>query len=213
MRYNLYLYKSVFKTTTKNDLITILKKMKMKKLAFLTLTLLFSVSLVFGQTEKKDERKIKETRKELKADRVALRKLEGTEVSASSKENFSADFHNVSNVKWKRNGPFDEASFTQDGKNFKAFYDFDSKLVGTTHFVTFADVPANGQKEIKKEYKDYSIGSVVFFKDNEINDSDMFLYGVQFDDEDNYFVEMTKGTKKIILQVISSGEIFLFKEL
>jgi hypothetical protein len=29
----------------------------------------------------------------------------------------------------------------------------------------------------------------------------MVLYGIQFDDEDNYFVELTKGTSKIVLKI------------
>ncbi len=185
----------------------------MKKLTILSLVFLFSFSLVFGQTEKKDKEKIKEDKKELRTERVTLRKLEGTDVSVLAKDNFFADFGSVPDVKWKRIGLFDEAEFKKDGKEMKAFYDFDSNLVGTTHFVTFADIPAEGQKEIKKEYKEWSIGPVVFFDDNEANESDMLLYGVQFTGEDNYFVELTKGTSKIVLQINSSGDVFFFKEL
>jgi hypothetical protein len=179
----------------------------MKRLAIVSLVILFALSIVQGQT------KNTETKKEQKAERAALRKLEGTNVSAMAKNSFSADFGNVPNVQWKRVGTYDEAQFMKDGKEIKAFYDFDSKLVGTTKGVTFADVPAAGQKEINKRYKDYKIESVIFFDDNEANETDMILYGIQFDDEDNYFVELTKGTKRIILQVISSGEVFFFKEL
>lgn len=135
-------------------------------------------------------------------------------MSEIAKSKYYADFGNVPDVKWKRVGTFDEAAFTKDGKEMKAFYDIDGKLVGTTTIKTFADVPAKGQKEIEAKYKDYSIGQqVVFFDDNEANETDMILYGVQFDDEDNYFVELTKGTKKIILQVNSEGEVFFFKQL
>jgi hypothetical protein len=179
----------------------------MKRLAIVSLVFLFAISFVQGQT------KSTETKKEQKAERLALKKLEGTNVSAMSKNNFAVDFGNIPNVQWKRVGTYDEAAFMKDGKELKAFYDFDSKLVGTTKRVTFADVPAAGQKEIKNKYKDYNVDAVVFFDDNEANTTDMILYGVQFDDEDNYFVELSKGTKKIILQVISSGEVFFFKEL
>lgn len=186
----------------------------MKKLTILLLAFLLSVPFVFGQNVKEDKEKTKEAKKELKTDRVALRKLEGSMVSNLAKENFIADFGDMKNVKWKRDGLFDQATFTKkDGKVYSAFYDFDSNLVGTTHDVTFAEIPAIGQKEIKKEYKDYKIGPAIFFDDNDANESDMLLYGVQFADEDNYFVELTKGTKKIILQILSSGEVFFFKEM
>ena len=179
----------------------------MKKLGISIAVFLFAFTLVQGQT------KNTETKKEQKAGRIALKKLEGTNVSVMSKDNFAKDFGNLPNVQWKRVNTYDEATFMKDGKEMKAFYDFDSKLVGTTTHVTFADVPAKGQKEIKKQYKDYTVESVVFFDDNEANETDMILYGVQFDDSDNYFVELAKGTNKIILQVNSSGEVFLFKQL
>jgi hypothetical protein len=189
------------------DLLNKLKYLIMKRLAIASLVFLFAVSLIQGQT------KSTETKKEQKAGRVALKNLEGTNVSAMSKNNFTVDFGSLPNVQWKRVGTYDEATFMKDGKEVKAFYDFDAHLVGTTQHVTFADVPAQGQKEIKNNYKDYKIESVIFFDDNEANETDMILYGVQFDDEDNYFVELSKGSKKIMVHVISSGEVFFFKEL
>ena len=74
-------------------------------------------------------------------------------------------------------------------------------------------MPAGGQKEIKKKYKDYSIGKVIFFDDNEFNEMDMLLYGLQFDDADNYFVELAKGTSKIMVKVNAAGDVSFFKQL
>jgi hypothetical protein len=54
---------------------------------------------------------------------------------------------------------------------------------------------------------------VIFYDDNEHNDNDMMLYGIQFEDEDNYFVELSKGSKQIVLQVTPEGNIFFFTEL
>ena len=41
----------------------------------------------------------------------------------------------------------------------------------------------------------------------------MYFYNTQFSDADNYFVELSKDTKKIVVQVNAEGEVFLFKEL
>ena len=68
-------------------------------------------------------------------------------------------------------------------------------------------------EKIKSEYKDYTIGDVTFFNDNELNDSDMILWGLQFDDSDLYFVELTKGSSKIIVQVDAESRVSFFKEL
>jgi hypothetical protein len=151
--------------------------------------------------------------KEKKIERKELRKLNGAEVSNQAKQQFLIDFPNATDAQWKRTTVFDEVSFTKDGKKWKSFYDNDSKLVGTTSIITFAELPVNDQKEIDKKYKDYSKGPVVFFDDNEFNETDMFLYNMQFDDEDNYFVELSKGAKKIVVRVNTAGEVFFFKEL
>jgi hypothetical protein len=41
----------------------------------------------------------------------------------------------------------------------------------------------------------------------------MILYGIQFEDQDNYFVELSKASKKIVLQVNPEGAVFFFKDL
>lgn len=162
------------------------------------------------KTEKKE---VKTEKKGIKSERKALHKLEGSQVSERTKNSFYADFGNVPNVKWKRAEFLDEAVFTKDGKEMEAYYDFDSKLVGTTQVKTFTDIPASAQKEIKKKYADYKIGPVIFFDDNEANDADMLLFDTQFEDADNYFVELTKDNTKQIIQVNTKGELFFFKEL
>ena len=142
----------------------------MKKLAILSLTFLFTLAIVNGQTQKADKEKVKETKKEQKSERVALKKLEGTVVSNKAKIAFETDFKVATNVQSKRVDTFDEFSFTNtDGQKMKAFYDQNSVLVGTIQDKTAADLPAKGLKEIKEMYKDYVIGSVIFYDDNELN--------------------------------------------
>jgi hypothetical protein len=41
----------------------------------------------------------------------------------------------------------------------------------------------------------------------------MILYGNEFEDEDNYFVEMTNGRKTIVLQVNMEGNVSFFKDI
>ena len=194
----------------------------MKKLAFLTLTFLMAIGIlqIQAQDPKKEKLAINETKKEiktekkeLKSERQILRKLEGNDVSTISKNSFYADFGDIPNAKWTRAAYFDEVRFNKDGHDMTGFYDYDGKLVGTTTIKTFADVPLRGQKEIKSKYKDYTVGPVIYYDDNEFNETDMMLYGLQFDDEDNYFVELTKGSSKIIVRVNSAGDLYFFKQL
>ncbi len=189
----------------------------MKKLARLSMTILFAMAFI--QLPAKGVRKeilksaITKERKEIKTERQQLRKLEGSSVDQFTKEAFFTDFGNHSDVQWKRADYLDEAVFTKDGKQMKAYYDFDSKLVGTTTMKTFTDIPQYAQTEIKTKYKDYTIGPVVFFEDNAENEMNMMLWGTQFEDADNYFVELSKADNHIVLEVNPKGEIFFFKKI
>jgi hypothetical protein len=184
----------------------------MKNLAVLSMTFLVTVAALQVQAQKTE--KAKETNKEQKSDRVGLKKLEGTLVSNNSKIAFNTDFKTATNVQSKRIDTFDEFSFTNnDGQKMTAYYDFNGVLVGTTQDKTIADLPAKGLQKIKEMYKDYTIGPVVFFDDNELNESDMILWGIQFDDADNYFAELSNGTKKTIVKVSPEGFVSFFENL
>ena len=185
----------------------------MKKLAISAISFFIMLSVVQAQTKKDEKTQIKENKQELKSERVALKKLEGTKVSEIAQKNFKIDYGNIQNVQWKRNGTFDEAAFRKDGKLMTAFYDIQGKLVGSTQAATFSELPARAQQDIKTKYKDYTVGPIVFFDDNEANDTDMILYGVQFDDQDTWLLELTKASRKIVVQVDKQGSVSFFKEL
>jgi len=186
----------------------------MKKVLFASAAILLAVISTQAQTSdgitKNDSKPSKEERKEIKKEkkeeRITLSRQEGNDdVSYQSKEAFYRDFGNQPDAKWTRTKYYDKAVFNKDGVATTAFYDFDANLVGTTSLKTFTDLPAAGQKQIRKEYKDYTVENVVFFDDNENNETDMVLYGSQFDGEDNYFVELQKDNKTIVVQVTMDG--------
>ena len=193
----------------------------MKNIGLLVIALITISSISVAQVdpavlkkEIKDINKQEATlKKEKKEDLKTLRKLNGQDISYQAKQQFLTDFANAKEVKWKRSPYFDEAIFTLDGKSKIAYYDHEAKLVGTTEILAFGDLPAKAQKVISEKYKDYTKGAVVFFDDNEHNDTDMLLYGQQFDDEDNYFVELSKRNEKIVIKVKPNGEVFFFTSL
>lgn len=158
----------------------------------------------------KEEKLIKN---EKAGERKELRQLKDNEVRYQSKEEFFSDFGDVTNASWERKDNFDNVTFTKDGLVKNAYYDIDSKLVGTTMTKSFQDLPADAQKIINKKYKGYTKGKVIFFDDNENNDTDMILFGSVFDDEDMYFVELNKGAKALALKVNMNGEVKFFKEI
>jgi len=153
------------------------------------------------------------TKKEKKEERKEIRKLKGQEVTYQSREAFFKDFGDVPVTKMERTVNFDKFIFTQNGQEMTAYYDIEANLVGTVTDKTFSDLPANAQKYIQDKYKDYTPGSVIYFDDNELNETDMILFGTQFDDADNYFVELKKENKNIIVQVNMKGEVGYFSEM
>ncbi len=185
----------------------------MRKLIFLSLAFLFSVSLIFGQTEKTEKEMINEKKEELKADKDVLRKNEGDGVNYRVKESFIDDFGDIDDVKWKSNTNFDEAIFTKDGKKITAFYDFDSSLIGTIQNMTFDDLPDHAQDIINDKYKDYTVEAVMHFDNNEPNNTNLFYFESSFENQDSYFVELMNGSKKTVLKINHDGQISFFKHL
>jgi Ni/Co efflux regulator RcnB len=161
------------------------------------------------KNEKMLTRQEKSILQEKMADRKELKELKGQEVSYVAKEQLYRDFGDVS-AAWRRETPYDIASFTKDGVLQSAYYDADAQLVGTTFQKNYADLPTKAKETIAKKYKGYTADAVIYFDDNEYNDTDMILYGQQFDDEANYFVELVKGTKKIVLKSNMAGDVSFF---
>jgi hypothetical protein len=136
-----------------------------------------------------------------------------SEASYQSKESFISDFGDIPDVTWQRGDYFDEATFTKNGISYTAFYDYDASLVGLITDKSFEDLPANARSFIGQKYSGYSVKAVKFFYDNLENETDMNLFGKQFEDEDNYFVELKKDNKEIVVQVDPEGYVYFFKAL
>ncbi len=192
----------------------------MKKVFFASAAILMTFISANAQTDnliaKNDTKPNKEERKEIKKEkkeeRTAL-KMQSNEVSYQSKQEFYRNFGDHPEATWRNSKTFDEATFDNNGVKTIAYYDFEGQLVGTTCTKRFEDLPADAQKQLRKEYKDYTVNTVVFFDDNEANDTNMVLYNNSFDDEDNYFVELQKDNKTIVVQVTMDGQVGYFTEL
>jgi hypothetical protein len=120
------------------------------------------------------------------------------------------DFPGAKEVSFERPREFDIAEFTRDGIRLTAYYDIHSELIGTTEKETFSNLPASAQREITKRYKDYEVKEVIMFHDNQFNSSDMELYGLYFEDADNWFVRLQKNSRDIIIKVTPEGIVSFF---
>lgn len=189
----------------------------MKKYAVLSATaFVFSIAS-FAQADNATDQGLtgnsRLSRQERKEERRSLRKQLADDVSYFAEQAFYHDFGNLPNVSWRHENGFDIASFESGGVAQSAFYDREAELTGTTMRKSFFDLPEAAQQYINKKYPDYAITGVVFFDDNEANATDMILYDQQFDDADNYFVELSKDGKNIVLQSDMRGNVQFFTEL
>ncbi|WP_298360503.1 hypothetical protein [Runella sp.] len=193
----------------------------MKKLLSIAVSMLVFVTAINAQTEKaaikKDIARIEKKEAELSVEKheakMELRELAGKEVSEQSKKQLMSDFGISQNAQWERTDHFDEATFMKDGKIQTAFYDYDTKLVGTTTIKTFSDLPAIGQKYINEYYKSYTVGDIIEYDDNGPVNSNMIFFNKRFEDADHYFVELKKENKKIVVQVSMDGTVSYFTRL
>jgi len=185
----------------------------MKKLFCFSAALFMAVVLVMANplftANGPDIKKKKENRKE--------QQREKSEVSMrppgrAIEFEFSQDFPNAKYVTWA-SGEFVEASFLDNDVLKTAYYDEDNNLVGSTTDMDASALPEKARDHINKMYPGYAIEKVVFFDDNEANDTDMFLFNQSFEDEDNYFPLLVKGSKKIILEVSPEGRVSFFQSL
>jgi len=187
----------------------------MKKLAILSIALL--IVFDFGQlkaTTSYEGLKIKKEKTEVQnAERPPLRKLDGTTISQDSQTSFYMTIGNVPDIKWTRDTYYDVASYNKDGQDFKAYFDINGALVGTTTIKKATDLSKTIEKSIKKLYPDATIGQATYFEDNDENVTDMIEYGIQFESKTNYFIELTQGTNKFVVMSDKDGDVSLFKQL
>ena len=188
----------------------------MKKLAFLMITFILVLNIGSYSQDSKNQSSSgakKEKRIEKRGDRRELKRLEGTKVSNVSIKSFKMDFSKATDIKWERTPNYDIATFNLKKQELKAYYDSDGQLVGTTEYKTMDDLPDRGLKVLRNKYKDYTIGSILYFNNNEINRSPMLLWGTEIEDQSSYFVELAKGNKKMVVYVDQGGNVKPFKQL
>jgi hypothetical protein len=190
----------------------------MKKLSviFVTMFLMFAFCQIQAQDIKNYASNMgkKGKRIEIRTEHKEMRKLAENNVSDFSLKSFNTDFGNKSsNVSWTRTDKYDEATFMKDGHETRAYYDLEGLLVGTTILKTYADLPQRARNTIAKRYPDYTVESSLIYNFNKLSDAQMFMFSDQFVDSQNFFVQLSNGAEKIVLQVTPVGQVFFFSKI
>lgn len=193
----------------------------MKKLLITGLaTLLFSGPKVFAQ----DEHMLAQQQIRIDNDRQALQRDERiwkeekvaenfNDVNDFVKNQFAMDFPKAQKVSYRNEKPYPAVYFTMNGKHYKAFYNFDNRLIGTIRNVMVKDLPASAVKRVHKDYPDYTVTKVILFHDYKPNSDGMWLNNSAFQDKRDYFVKMKGQDKSVVLKVDREGDVSFFRTL
>ncbi|MBI1343617.1 MAG: hypothetical protein GC171_11840 [Terrimonas sp.] len=180
----------------------------MKKIFLISAVFAWPLYHVWGQgTDQLDTKLIKKEKHELKREKANSVYDGAGELTLSQ---FNIDFGNIPIIRSETDPAYDKVIFNKDGKLYAAYYDLDTRLIGTTTEVSFADLPINAQQYINEKYPDYKKGPILLFDDNEFNPNGLILYDRAFGDEDNYFIELRKGNENIVLESSMDGEVSYF---
>ncbi len=130
-------------------------------------------------------------------------KLGKNEATYATHKQFLSDFGDLKVTRAKKSNQFETITFlNKEGAAVNAYYDSNAQLIGTTTAKVFENLPANAQATISKNYADYKIAEIIFFDNN-----------LQYADADNYFVQLERGNKIIVVKVDQSGSVTFFKNI
>jgi hypothetical protein len=149
----------------------------------------------------------------LKAQKLQKQTVNKKATSEAAANQFYLDFEDVRIIKAEKANYFDEFTFIKGTETITAFYDSNAHLVGTSSEKTFDDLPTKAQTYIAENYAHYVVNKVVMFEDNVQNQKNMVLYNRDFEDADNYFVELQRGKEKIVVKVTPEGEVDYFADI
>ena len=134
-------------------------------------------------------------------DKVADKKTGEEKVSNEVVNEFNADFKGAKNPVWTATSNCQKVTFTINGEQKTAFYDFTGKYMGLTQNITIQDIPYYAQEDIDADYKGYSVGQVFKYESNGSADQPRITY----------FVDLKKGNSEVILKVLPNEKPELFK--
>jgi len=114
-------------------------------------------------------------------------------------DHFKKMFPNATKVVYEVKKEFTEVNFTWNNLILQAFFDTKGNLIGTSRQIEVSALPLAYVMEINRQYDGYTIDEAI-----------------EFDHAENgmsYYVVVSKGEKKYVLNVSTNGEISVFKKM
>jgi hypothetical protein len=114
-------------------------------------------------------------------------------------DNFLRQFPKATNIDYKFKGQFTEVNFTWNGLQLQAFYDREGNPLATSRAIDQNSLPVNAQLNLKREFSDGIVTSVIEFTDAS--------------DGLSYYVTVAGPRITYLLHVSTSGDCSVFKKM
>ena len=121
----------------------------------------------------------------------------GDEASAKAVSNLKKEYGDAKNVEWNVTGDYIKATFNWNNQVVQVFYTKDGETFAESKLINTNNLPLKAQQYLDKNYADYRISEAI-----------------EFTSEDSglcYYVSLTKGDSKKILQISPQGTVTTFR--
>jgi hypothetical protein len=121
----------------------------------------------------------------------------GDDANAKAINNLKKEYSDAKNVQWNVTDDYIKATFKWNKQDLTVIYTKDGETFAESRLITPNNLPLKAQQHLDKNYSDYRIAEAIEFSSEETGLC--------------YYVSVTKGDTKKILQISPQGNISTFR--
>jgi len=121
----------------------------------------------------------------------------GDESNAKAMSNLKKEYSDAKNVQWSVTSDYIKATFRWNNQDLMVFYTKDGETFAESRLIIPDNLPLKAQQYLKKNYGDYRIAEAIEYTSEQSGLC--------------YYVSVTKGNAKKILQISPQGNVTTFR--
>ncbi|MEP6845987.1 MAG: hypothetical protein ABI861_08280 [Panacibacter sp.] len=122
----------------------------------------------------------------------------GEEDKAKAINNLKKEFSSAKDIQWKLTDNYIKASFTWNGQQLEAFYNYDGEMIAKSRHIDPVSLPIDAQQTIAKKYAGYKFDETVEYNAEE---------GQHY-----FYTSLIKENTKIILEITPEGYVSVYQK-
>lgn len=123
----------------------------------------------------------------------------GDEANVKAINNLKKDYSDAKNVQWNVTDDYIKATFNWKNQQLQVFYTKDGDAFAQSRQINLNILPLKAQQTLSKNYTDYNITEAIEFTSEQTGLC--------------YYVSLTKGSAKKILQITPEGSVNTFRPI